>query len=244
MEQYVKTVIIADASGTLEESAAENFRMLGFEAAAIVSDGREVVRAVQRLQPDAVVLDAVLPVLDGAAAAEEILALQLNVRPIVLIAVPEGMTLRRTESLEAGGCAILPKPLEKAAVEEALRSAAPLIRRVPEKIAARLENLLDRLGLPEREGRAFLKKSILCVWQDGRLLQALTKRLYPMVAESFGVDAKKVERDMRRAIEYAWKYGKIDEQYAIFGGTIDAQRGKPTCGEMIAQLADILRLEG
>ena len=117
-------------------------------------------------------------------------------------------------------------------------------RRVPEKTAARLEQLLTRLGLPNREGRAFLNKAILCAWQDGRLLQALTKRLYPMVAECFGVDAKKVERDMRRTIEYAWKYGAIDEQYAIFGGTIDAQRGKPTCGEMIAQLADILRLEG
>ena len=58
-----------------------------------------------------------------------------------------------------------------------------------------------------------------------------------------GVSARKVEQSMRYAIELAWKRGRIDEQYRIVRGTIDAQRGKPTCGEMIAQLADILRME-
>jgi hypothetical protein len=45
-------------------------------------------------------------------------------------------------------------------------------------------------------------------------------------------------------IEVAWRTGEIDEQARIFGDTIDARRGRPTCGEMIAQLADILRWEG
>ena len=58
-----------------------------------------------------------------------------------------------------------------------------------------------------------------------------------------GVSARKVEQNMRYAIELAWKHGQIDEQYRIFRGTIDAQRGKPTCGEMISQLADMLRME-
>ena len=76
-----------------------------------------------------------------------------------------------------------------------------------------------------------------------RLARALTTALYPMVGRRFGVSARKVERSMRYAIELAWKYGQIEEQYRIFRGTIDAQRGKPTCGEMISQLADMLRME-
>ena len=49
---------------------------------------------------------------------------------------------------------------------------------------------------------------------------------------------------MRHAIDVAWRTGEIEQQQAIFGDTIDARRGKPTCGEMIALLADILRWEG
>ena len=244
MGQYVKTVVIADASGMSVGRTEDVFRACGFENIVLVQDGASVVRAVQRIEPDAAALDAVLPLLDGPAAAEEILALPLNVRPAVLILAPEGVPVRHAQQLEDDGCLVLQKPLQKAAAEDAFRRLEPSVRRVPEKKAVRLDELLTRLGVPEREGRAFLKKAILCVWQDGRLLQALTKKRYPMVAENFGVDAKKVERDMRRTIEHAWKNGAIDEQYAIFGGTIDAQRGKPTCGEMIAQLADILRLEG
>ena len=45
-------------------------------------------------------------------------------------------------------------------------------------------------------------------------------------------------------VDAAWRAGDIDQQQKIFGDTIDARRGRPTCGEMIAQLADILRWEG
>ena len=99
------------------------------------------------------------------------------------------------------------------------------------------------LGVPEHEGRRYLECAVGYAYQDMRLLRGLTGKLYPMVAERYGVSARKVEQSMRYAIELAWKHGRIDEQYRIFRGTIDAQRGKPTCGEMIAQLADILRME-
>ena len=45
-------------------------------------------------------------------------------------------------------------------------------------------------------------------------------------------------------IDCAFRTGEIERQHRIFGDTIDARRGKPTGGEMIAQLADILRWEG
>ena len=80
-------------------------------------------------------------------------------------------------------------------------------------------------------------------WRPAPRAPRLTTALYPLVGRRHGVSARKVEQSMRYAIELAWKRGRIDEQYRIFRGTIDAQRGKPTCGEMIAQLADILRME-
>ena len=63
-------------------------------------------------------------------------------------------------------------------------------------------------------------------------------------AKEFGADARHVERAIRHVIDVAWRSGEMEAQYKIFGDTIDAKRGSPTCGEMIAQIADILRWEG
>ncbi len=116
-------------------------------------------------------------------------------------------------------------------------------RRLPEAFRKRRDELLDRLGVVGHEGRAYLETAVGYAWLDARLSRSLTTALYPLVGRRHGVSARKVEQSMRYAIELAWKRGRIDEQYSIFRGTIDAQRGKPTCGEMIAQLADILRME-
>jgi hypothetical protein len=64
------------------------------------------------------------------------------------------------------------------------------------------------------------------------------------VAEMLGIDANAVERAMRSAISAAWRSNQFENQYRIFADTVDAGRGQPSCGEMIACLADILRLEG
>ena len=120
----------------------------------------------------------------------------------------------------------------------------PFKRRIDSNIYDKLDKLLDTIGIPEHDGRLYLCKAIILAYLDFRYVHSLTSRLYPDVGSIFGCTSARVERAMRYVIEQAWKLGRIDEQYKIFGGTIDAQRGKPTCGEMIAQIAGILRMEG
>ena len=243
MRPQSKTALLAELSLETAACLTDLLADRGFTVLDSVTDGREAVRRISTETPDLVVLDAVLPGLDGLSAAEEILASPLLVRPGIVVVLPfSGLTERR-ERLEASGCAFLERTTPDA-LDAALRETALPVRRVAEKTTEYLDSLLDRLGLPRREGRSYLRTAILFAWQDLRLAHQLTGRLYPLVGQRHGCDARKVERAMRRAIEAAWKSGNIEEQYAIFGGTIDAQRGKPTCGEMIAQLADILRLEG
>ena len=100
------------------------------------------------------------------------------------------------------------------------------------------------MGIPQHCGREYLIRAIEIVWLDERLLKALSKRVYPAVAEQFGVEVRHVSRAMRHVIDAAWRSGEMEAQYKIFGDTIDARRGCPTLSEMIAQIADILRWEG
>ena len=75
------------------------------------------------------------------------------------------------------------------------------------------------------------------------IINSITKKLYPSIAERFDTSASKVERAIRHAIEVAWNRGKIENINSIFGLTIYAKNEKPTNGEFIALVADKMLLD-
>ena len=64
-------VVIADDHPTMR-NAIEDELSSSFDVVATVADGRQAVEATQRLDPDVVVLDISMPVLDGFGAAREL----------------------------------------------------------------------------------------------------------------------------------------------------------------------------
>lgn len=74
------------------------------------------------------------------------------------------------------------------------------------------------------------------------LLGAVTKELYPMIAEKYITTPSRVERAIRHAIELAWDRGNVEMMTKFFGYTINLERGKPTNSEFIAMVADKLRI--
>jgi len=80
------------------------------------------------------------------------------------------------------------------------------------------------------------------VTEEISLIGAVTKELYPMVADKHNTTASRVERAIRHAVELAWDRGNVDMMNKYFGYTINIERGKPTNSEFIAMVADKLRL--
>ena len=74
---------------------------------------------------------------------------------------------------------------------------------------------------------------------------AVGRRLYAPIAQCFGTTAQNVERLIRHAVERTTDTVGVDGIYTFFGTTIDPMRGTPTNAQMIAMLAQRLRiLEG
>ena len=242
MPERAKSAVVAEPSQAESARVASALRLLNFTHVAETDNAIQALRLVDERQPDALVTSSTLQPSDGVWLARAVLARPLRVRPAIVLSRVMGLWLPGEAALLENGVAIVDRPLLRDALERALRETDVRARRLPERFLSRRNELLVRLGVPEHEGRKYLECAVGYAYQDMRLLRGLTGKLYPMVAERFGVSARKVEQSMRYAIELAWKHGRIDEQYRIFRGTIDAQRGKPTCGEMIAQLADILRM--
>ena len=104
--------------------------------------------------------------------------------------------------------------------------------------------MIHELGVPAHiKGYQYLRNAITMVVDDMELLGAVTKELYPAIAEMNDTTPSRVERAIRHAIEVAWNRGRIETINNLFGYTVQTDKGKPTNSEFIAIIADKLRLE-
>lgn len=127
------------------------------------------------------------------------------------------------------------------AIDNTDEKHANFMKAVNEKIT----NIFLTVGIPAHiKGYQFLREAIKMAIERPEIINSITKKLYPSIAEKFSTTASKVERAIRHAIEVAWNRGKIENINSIFGIKVYSQNEKPTNGEFIALVADKMLLEG
>ncbi|MGM0414448.1 MAG: sporulation initiation factor Spo0A C-terminal domain-containing protein, partial [Bacillota bacterium] len=101
-----------------------------------------------------------------------------------------------------------------------------------------------KLGVPSHiKGYLYLKTAVELVINEVELLGAITKKLYPKVAENFNSKDSRVERSIRHAIDLTWEQGNQEILERYFKNVITSSRGKPTNSQFIAKVADMIRIE-
>ncbi len=90
----------------------------------------------------------------------------------------------------------------------------------------------------------FLREAIKLAIDSPEIINSITKKLYPTIADKYSTSSSKVERAIRHAIEVAWNRGKIENINSIFGLKVYNSNEKPTNGEFIALVADKMLIEG
>ena len=115
-------VVLADDHPVFRDGLARALRRAGLEVVAEAADGREALDAVRRLDPDVVVLDLQLPVLDGMAVLDEIQREERRTRSVVLSAYDDSGRVYR--AIAAGARAYLTKTAPAGAIEEAVLAVA------------------------------------------------------------------------------------------------------------------------
>ena len=109
---------------------------------------------------------------------------------------------------------------------------------------ANITSIIHEIGVPAHiKGYQYLREAITMVYNNIEILGAITKTLYPAIAEKYKTTPSRVERAIRHAIEVAWTRGNIDSISFIFGYTVNISKSKPTNSEFIAMVADKLRIE-
>ena len=111
-------------------------------------------------------------------------------------------------------------------------------------VEAGVRRILLDLGVPERIlGHGYLVTAICAAVRKPELLRAIYKGLYTLVAEAYNTTPSRVERAIRQAIEAAWNRCDCDVLFGYFGNTVDPDKGRPTNGEFIARVSNIIRGE-
>ena len=244
--EICRKVIIADANESFRAMLREIIEQDGgFTVAASVGDGRSALEQVRELAPDLLILDVVLPELDGFGVLDQLRQEELPVRTMIVSAFFTEQVV--SEALGKGAAYFMPKPFENAALLDRMRAVCQ-----PAQPAAHTKNLknmvtdiIHEIGVPAHiKGYQYLREAILIAVEDMDVINAVTKVLYPEVARRFSTTPSRVERAIRHAIEVAWDRGDLETLQKFFGYTVSNTKGKPTNSEFIAMIADRLVLEG
>lgn len=207
------------------------------------SDGREALEQMRKFLPDIVVLDMMLPGLDGITILE--MATSAGLRPVVLATTRylSDYVLEAAERFQVGY--LMMKPCD---VRAAVARISDLSQRIRQPMITQpnprnhVSNLLLALGVATKlKGYSYLREAILLMAKDPA--QSVTKELYPAVGALCNADADNVERSCRSAIVSAWN-NRDDQLWQLyFAADGSGMLKRPTNATFISRLADTLRME-
>lgn len=105
-----------------------------------------------------------------------------------------------------------------------------------------IRKVLLELGAPDHlMGHPYVVEAVLMAVENRYYINNITFGLYPQIAAKFDTTASRVERGIRHLIEVTWSRGDMDVLCSYFGNTVSVDRGKPTNGEFIARLTNVVR---
>ncbi len=226
------------------------------EVIATAHNGQECLKLLEKLEPDILLLDIIMPHIDGISVLQTIQenGRQHKMKIIMLTAFGQEDVMRK--AVNYGVSYYMLKPFDLDRLTSKIRELHNLNNgNVPlyevknyytnsNNIETTITSTMHDIGVPAHiKGYLYLREAITMVYEDIELLGSITKILYPDIAKKYNTTPSRVERAIRHAIEVAWNRGNIDSITELFGYTVNVSKSKPTNSEFIAMVADKLRLQ-
>ena len=211
----------------------------------IAKDGREALELIVERKPDLVILDIIMPHLDGLGVLEKLNTMDLEKTPRIIILSAVGQDKITQQAITLGADYYTVKPFDMEVFTKRIRemfNSAPTIQessaqsnrvsypttssyiltseqksKTPIDLETEITNIIHEIGVPAHiKGYMYLREAITMVVNDMELLSAVTKELYPSIAKKYNTTASRVERAIRHAIEVAWGRGQIEAINKLF----------------------------
>lgn len=231
-------------------------------------DGEEAYRMIKDTEPDVVLLDLIMPQLDGIGVLDKVNSdKSIKKHPEFIMISAIGSEEITDDAFQKGAVYYIMKPFENDVVIDRIKyvirrrsvtksqerkvkdiyrenNAVSDMEAKPYNLEADVTAIIHEIGVPAHiKGYQYLRDAIVMSVGDMEMLNSITKILYPTIAKKYQTTSSRVERAIRHAIEVAWSRGKMDTIDEMFGYTIHNGKGKLTNSEFIALITDRIRLE-
>ena len=258
----VSVVVVDDNEKLLDNICDTLTKDQSIKIVGKAKNGEEGFDVIKKTAPDVVILDLIMPKMDGLSLMDKVHKEGMLIRTpffIITSAISNESVIQDAFGFGAGYYML--KPFETDMIIDRVKSAKSYNKRIPENkkfvdagedrqqfmdrnIESDVTAIIHDVGVPAHiKGYQYLREAIIMSVNDNEMLNSITKILYPSIAKKFQTTASRVERAIRHAIEVAWNIGRMDTIDQLFGYTINAEKAKPTNSEFIALIADKIRLE-
>ena len=245
-------VLLIDDNYELVDMVKEYFSSHAvIEVSDVAYDGNEGISLLEKKEYDIVLLDLIMPKMDGIKLLEDCEKKKINARIIVLTSYNSPEVIRKVSGL--GIKYFMLKPFELSELESKILEYSNISGINPKKktidmyycnLQMAITKLLHELGVPSHiKGYNYIREGITMIYSNPSLSSAITKELYPEIANKFNTTASRVERAIRHAIEVSWNRANWELMEEVFGYSVDIDKAKATNSEFIVTVADKLRLE-
>ncbi|MDM8231101.1 sporulation transcription factor Spo0A, partial [Clostridium butyricum] len=180
----------------------------------IAKDGREALELIVERKPDLVILDIIMPHLDGLGVLEKLNTMDLEKTPRIIILSAVGQDKITQQAITLGADYYTVKPFDMEVFTKRIRemfNSAPTIQessaqsnrvsypttssyiltsepksKTPVDLETEITNIIHEIGVPAHiKGYMYLREAITMVVNDMELLSAVTKELYPSIAKKY-----------------------------------------------------------
>ena len=227
------------------------------------TNGEETLEIIREKEPDVVLLDIIMPKLDGLSVMERIRDdKSIKHVPTFIIVSAVGQQGITEDAFNLGANYYIMKPFDNDVLLNRLRCIKNISQnhfpstrvsnnaelstcQVSDRsLESNVTNIIHEIGIPAHiKGYQYLREAILLSIKDNDIINSITKVLYPTIAKKFQTTSSRVERAIRHAIEVAWNRGNTETLNDLFGYTVSNGKGKPTNSEFIALISDKIRLQ-
>ncbi|HSL86987.1 MAG TPA: sporulation transcription factor Spo0A [Bacteroidales bacterium] len=253
-------IVIADDNGDIGNLLKE---YLGsdsdFKVVGVTKNGVQTLEMVKNEKPDVLLLDIIMPELDGLGVLEALKTVQD--KPVTIVYSDISHDKVTNTDITLGADYYMVKGIDLKHLKSRIKSYFMEKSEVIEDdetmnayslnqegngkkdLATELSAILQEAGiLPHIKGYSYLREAIIEVIDNVELLSAVTKELYPNIATKFNTTSSRVERAIRHSIEVSWNRGQLESLNNISGFNVNFDKGKPTNSEFIALISDKFRL--
>lgn len=196
-------------------------------------------------QPDTLLIDLMLPGGNALSVLKELKALPAEQCPVIFVISSFASSHTVAECDRLGVSFFLRKPIDLSSLVELIARYGSVPRRFSadrqqlsaHDVSRRVTQIISSLHLPAHvAGYRYARECILMTLKDPSVADSVTKILYPAVARKYHTTWTSVERDIRNAVEIAWK--RSGGRMAGFSSV-----RRPPNRELILTIADRVRYE-